>query len=830
MRKRALAWACLWALGCATEKPAAQADAAVVDAAKSADAQPAEVAAPETAPIADLGETEPASDAAADLSPTADAQPADALADVAPETADAAAEIAEVAAEVAPDIAADIAGEVSATTGLNVTVTGKVAAKGTLHIFLLPPDALGKPGGPDPSAAQLAASVPDVGLPWAGSVVAPKGKWIVGALLSKGAFNPALALGVAFGCADGKPWLVESDGAQCKPATLALTMTPPEGTLPIAALCGNGGSSTGTVAAFLTPSFAAAPPTTQAGGAHLLDGRWIAGTYWVAGHQDSFISFDFPVGGSPVDLAGWAPQGKGLCSRLFKVGSRLWCSSRRPQIAWGLIDAVSGQAKGFSTVTMPSEFLVDGMVGVQDRVVFAAHGAGLGALQADPPFAPLPLSYTATLSDPWDIALVGNDVLAVADGAGGLKLLAGAGTSPVSLQQVAAVPLPGLTAQLQVVGKQILASSPNGWLHVIDVGNPATPVVQMALQIPFAAWGMAVLPQTGPGIGMVSAGPAIWAFELPKPGGPAQPPLVRGVQRSWHYAMDVDPLGPGAATQVLSAEFGEVRVLDLDLTVPPGPLLFAPKAVFGKPVLVGDTLKFAVNLRNFGTANVLVTQAEWVEDEKTSAVGAAFGAKGLPWSVPANGAFTANVEMPKAKKGVSQHLLKLQTPQGEWVVQLLEVTNLQPGDTLPKMAYQNAQLKTIDVNAALAGKPAVLVVAAHSCPIALACLAAVNTVLGPLAEAGKLNVVGIDPWDKPALAPEVGTLKPKFPMLFSPLTTDDSHAYSALLQDILAQPNNNSAPMPLVYVLNSKGEIVDARQGWEPEVVMDALKAMGVQP
>jgi len=151
-------------------------------------------------------------------------------------------------------------------------------------------------------------------------------------------------------------------------------------------------------------------------------------------------------------------------------------------------------------------------------------------------------------------------------------------------------------------------------------------------------------------------------------------------------------------------------------------------------------------------------------------------------------------------------------------------------DALPKLAYQNAKGEIIDVHKALAGKPGVVVVAAHACPMALVALSGLAALVEPWVAQGKLAVVAIDPWDKPATVPQMAVPKVSFPVLFSPLTTADSHAYSALLQDTLAQPANNAAPMPLVYVVDAKGVIVDARLGWEPAALLDALASLGVTP
>ena len=828
MRKclTALGLCALWA--CAGEAPAkVAADAqtvAATDAVADADADtPADTAASAEAisevaadavAVADAATAEAVADAVIDAVPMADAATA---ADVGPDAA------VEVVAETAAEVSADAA----PATGLTLTVQGNGLAAATLYIFALPVAELASPGGPKPATAVILAQLPAIKPPWTGNVALAKGSWVLGAMLSKGGFDPFQATGVAFGCADAKPWPITSDGSIVQPPNLTLQLTPPEATPPIASLCGTGGgSSTGAPQGMLSEAFQAAPPSTQAGGAHLLDGRYIGGKYWVAGHQDGWVSFDLSPGATPLDLADWKTQGQGLCSRLGKVSNRLWCTTRRPVAAWALVNTVTGVAGGFGTVQVQSGELLDGVAQVQDRAVFAAHGAGLVSLSADPPFAELPLTYTATLVDPWDVAAVGTDTLVVADGAGGLKILA-VSTNPLQLQQVATVALPGLAGWLAVTGKQVLVGSPSGFVHIVDVTTPNLPLLQGQLLSPWPVWGMTAVGN----LGFAAAGAVVWAFDLPKPGVLQGKLAVRAAERSWHYALDVDPFGPAvAATTVLTAEFAAIRLLDIDPKVLPGPIVVPPKAVYSKPVAVGVPIKTTVTLRNFGPASVLLTDVLWLEDPKGALLPAKLAVPGLPLTVAANGALTLQLQATKTLKGMGAHLIKLQTPLGEHVLQLQEVTALLPGDPLPALAYQDGAKKLVDVNAALAGKPGVVMVAAHACPVALASLAALVHALQPLVAQGKVAAVAIDPWDKPDVVPEMAVITANFPILFSPLTTADSHAYSALLQDILAQPTNNAAPMPVVYVVDKNGVIVDARQGWEPAAMQSALAALGVVP
>ena len=749
-----------------------------------------------------------------------------------PETADA-IDGETSAAEISAADSLDAAADATAANSLFVTVTGSMAAAATLHVFALPLASLAAPEGPDPAAAVILVSAAGTSLPWTGSLSVPKGQWVVGALLATGAFNASQPLGLAIGCAAGQATVVTSTGTSVDPPSLLLILAAPAVAPPIAQACGKGGAAADNSLLFET--FSATPPTTQLGGAHLLDGVWLAGAYWVAGHQDAWIRFEVPQGETPKGLAGWQPQGTGLCSRAFRVGDRLWCSSRRPTVASVLLDLTTGKAKSFNTVTLAPDALADGMMPLGNRVLVAAHGAGLVSFSANPSFATLPLTVQATLSDPWDVAAVDGEVVAVADGAAGVKLLK---IGPaLALTQVAHLPLPGLSAMLAVAGKQVLVSSPTGWLHVIDASDPSAPVIQVSMQTPFALWGMAALPQIGSGFGLVAASSAVLAFDLPKPGLAAQSAVVRELERTWQYVLDVDAVGLASVTQVVSAEFGAIRLFAMSPQAPIGPAIAAPKAVFTKPVLVGENLLTLLPIHNLGSVAAQITHIKWMEDDKSGQTKQPLIGLGLPLTIAAGGVANLALKLPKTLKGIVQHSLSIHWAQNgaqpgaqsEMAVQVVEVTHLHAGDALPKLTFQDAQLKPVDVNAALAGKPAVLVVAAHACPMALASLAAINAMLGPLMTQGKLLMVAIDPWDKPTQLPELAVVKAKFPVLVSPLTTADSHAYSALLQDTLAQPANNSAPMPLVYVLSPQGVIVDARLGWEPGAVLAALAGLGVK-
>ncbi|MBM4346288.1 MAG: hypothetical protein FJ100_23175 [Deltaproteobacteria bacterium] len=743
------------------------------------------------------------------------APPADATPDAVPPLTD-------VGAETGPT---DASSPIS-KTGLYVAVSGNQTGPVSLHILAVPITASTKPDGSALKSVVVLHSVPAVSLPWAATVAVPEGSWGIVAALGDEAFEPESITALGFACDGGSPQLVKSTGASTVPSDVAVTVAALGGGSGASAGCGGPPQGGPKVPTVLAPGFEIAPPSTQAGGAHLLDGVWVGGALWVAGHQDAFVRFDFPVGGTPVGLSGWQPQGKAECSRIFHFGGRLWCTSRRPELAWAQVSQTTGVAASFGNMKLPDGVLADGLAAVGDRVIVAAHGGGLASMQADPPFAPLALSVDSKVLDPWDVAVVGPQLVAVADGKAGLRVMKV--LAPGALGQLAHLPLPGLSAQLAVQGTHVAVTGPTGHLHVVDLAQPMAPKVLLAWQAPNALWGMAALPDHK--LGVVAAGSALIAFDWPTATATWDPPVVRDVERAWNFALDVDQLGPSSAGQLLSSDFATVRTVTIAPAVQAARTLLLPKAVFAKATAVGGALQVFIVVRNLGKIAVELTGAAWHDDPKSGGQPKLVAGLVLPITVPAGGMQVVKMALPKTAKGVTAHELQLQTTQGPNHVQVIETTHLWPGDPLPKLAYQNAKGELIDVQKALAGKPGVVVVAAHACPMALVALSGLAALVGPWVAQGKVAVVAIDPWDKPGTVPQIAVPKTSFPVLYSPATTSDSHGYSALLQEILAQPANNAAPMPLVYVLDAKGIIVDARLGWEPGALLDALASLGVTP
>ena len=73
-----------------------------------------------------------------------------------------------------------------------------------------------------------------------------------------------------------------------------------------------------------------------------------------------------------------------------------------------------------------------------------------------------------------------------------------------------------------------------------------------------------------------------------------------------------------------------------------------------------------------------------------------------------------------------------------------------------------------------------------------------------------------------AESPEHSALSLAFPVLYSPLTTSDSHGWSEVLDVTLGQPSIAGPPMPIVYVVGSDGVITLARWGYQKATLLQA--------
>ncbi len=747
------------------------------------------------------------------------------LADVAQPPADTSETAQDVAPIDAQDTSADAnPAETSADAAidaapvlLQLEVTGPKALKGNLYVLRFTPADMLQTGGPPPEAAKVVAKIAVTSWPWQGTLDLPKGTWVLGAILAPGDFDPMNALAMGFGCTGGKSIAVNVDAAGVSPASLSLALLPMDQMPSIATLCGGGLLGAAPTSLF-AETFSYAPPSTQAGGAHLLDAVWSFGTLWVAGHQDGFVSFAIDGVSTPTGKAGWQTNPKGLCSRLEPVGEWMACTSRRPVLVMAKTDFSAGKPAEYATLLLAENQLVDGVSLRNDRLVMAVHAAGLVSRAALPPFQDVPLPVAVTLGDAWDVQPLGNDHLVVADGAGGLVVAEVDGTWQVKLAGKLA--LSGLSTVLAVTGSQVLVGSASGRLSLVDASAPNQPLLQWSMATPWPVYGVG----TGQGLVLAAGGAALWALDLPATGVVTPLPTVRDAERSYHYAMDIDAVGYGA----VSVEFASVRTFSIDPKAEVAPQLLAPKTIYAKPATVGGTLDVKLHLWSVGNQPVQITSVSWQEDPSQG--GNLLPLMGALKIAPFSSDVVA-LQAPKTLKGVGKHVLVVKLdPPAEVVVQVSESSLLQPGDSLPPLQYKDASDKLWNVNDYLKGKPGVVLVGAHSCPVAFQAIAAVTHDLSAAVASDSVRVVAIDPWDKPSALPELGAVKPNFPVLFSPLTTNDGHDYSSLLQDVLPQPTDNAAPMPLIYVVDANGKIVDCRQGYEPMTVAMALTALGATP
>jgi hypothetical protein len=371
---------------------------------------------------------------------------------------------------------------------------------------------------------------------------------------------------------------------------------------------------------------------------------------------------------------------------------------------------------------------------------------------------------------------------------------------------------------VRVAGQQAWVASPTGRLSVVDLSQPAQPQLQASMVLPTPAFAV-----TGvQGLAVVAGGSHLYALDLPQPGALAAAANCRGLLRSWNYSLDVEPLGDKG---LISAEFAALRTLTVHPELATKPQLVAPKTVFVRAGAVGLPMMATVDVWAAG-GDVSLAAVHWREGGDVSGPPVTVGAG---QTIPQGSAVALQLALPKTQKGKTTHLLELALANGAVeVLQVQETTLLQPGDPLPPLAYKDASGQLIDVHKHLQGKPGVVIVAAHTCPVALVGLAALVAQLRPLVQAGSLGAVTIDPWDKPIDAKEAEALSVPFPVLYSPLTTTDNHGYSALLQQILAQPTSSAGSIPVVYVVDHQGVIVESGAGLEPLRLRRALQSLGL--
>ena len=703
--------------------------------------------------------------------------------------------------------ATDIQVPADAATGANLHlhVTNTLGtASGVLMIKLADPAVMMEKdqGGP-PNLVVYQGPLPTTSFDL--FVVAPPGKWKVVAVAFGGG---AMPLGGALLCDGLKPAVVEFGPASPPLQSYNLSLASMQGAGP-ANLCVF--ATKPPAKAFLSEIEMVSPPPTVNGGAHFLSGLVWNDRLWVAGFQDGLVSFDFPpaTAGAPKPMYNWKVYGNPACTRHTRVGTRIFCSSRSSYLHVLTVDPVTQNQLSVFKKALSAPVGTEGLGHRAGVVYVAAHAAGLLALDATPPHGELPLQ-SPSLTDAWDVAPLGPSHLVVANGLHGLSFL-DVGSSGLNLSIVSGVDLPGRAAFLHVTNEFVLVGALGGGLHVVDATNPTAPKLLGSLLLPGNVNGVTL----HQGLVFAAAGHYVVAVDLPKPG-VVQPLLVRGAVSSKHFALDVDPFG----SNLVTSEFQAVRQLKLDLTVPPGPVLVAPAAVYSPVVQAGQPLKTTLHLRNIGSAPLVVTQVG-IDDGQPKQWQTG------PWTIQPEQSLSIAVAGVKKQKGVLKHqlvILSNDTTSPELGLDFNEVDHLQPGEPLPAMTYHDASGKAWNLKTHFQGKAGLLMVAAQTCPVAFLGIASAQVDMLPLMATGKVAVAVVNPWDKPS-APEAALLKPLFPILYSPLTTNDGHDWSDVLDVYLTQEISWGPPMPIVYVPGIDGKITFARWGYETKAVVEAIKA-----
>ena len=197
------------------------------------------------------------------------------------------------------------------------------------------------------------------------------------------------------------------------------------------------------------------------------------------------------------------------------------------------------------------------------------------------------------------------------------------------------------------------------------------------------------------------------------------------------------------------------------------------------------------------------------------------------------GAVKFSVAVTKTQMGPQQWRLYVETndPGRPWLeTKIVESPLVRTGDALPKLQFEDKDGAPQSVQKLAGGKPLLLVLSAETCPVSFERLAALATHVQPWLSAGKIAVVDINPTDDPTMQ-EVAGYKMPFPELFAALTSPVVGGSSEVADSTLALPGQGPIPpLPLVYLVDTKGQITYARLGYEPAGLQEALLSLVGQP
>lgn len=729
----------------------------------------------------------------------ADAGGADAGAnplDAGPNPADASAADASAA-----DAGVVLPADAPTDTNLIVQVTATVdGIAGAIHLAA---DNGGSGGGPPGGmdGGPTALVVKNAALPAKLYVHLAPGEWQL-MVWVVGSSGFTIALGMSCnGAVPGK--VTVKDGVITE---ASVPLVPMMGQVSPTKACSMGAS--GAWASLLSQMDAVFTPASKDGAAHFMQGHMVGSRLFVAGSQDGYVTFDFPIDPAQTKpLANWSVVGGQMCNRITQLDDVLYCSSRN-----GYLN-VAKLGPGQKVAALDKVWLSyigdlgsEGMVVVDGFLYIAAHRKGIWRIDKGLAGKPLIIAPPGD-SDVWDVRVFDATHLVVGTDQGVYLMdiqLAGGAKAPWS----ALVPTPGPAANLHVDGTKVWVGDLSGRVHGIQYADMANPKIVSSPQLPSSAYGV-----WGQGTrGYAATGHYVIALDWLASGGGVM--LVRDASPSPRFALDVDPLD---GNTLLASEFQDIRRLHVEEGQNQDrPVVMTSPEVDVPIATVGGKLAGQLRIYNAGQQPAMIIKVSLEEG---------FGLpvqelKG-PWKLSQGQVMTLPFSFNKTTKGVTDHKLLLMTDavgQDSIPIAVKETTWLHLGDTLPPLKYNDLSGKSWDVNAGLAGKVGVVLVAAHSCPVALMGMAAAARQLKPWIDQGKVAAFGINPWDD-NFAPEVPILALPFPMLHTPLTTKDSHDWSQILDETLGQPISFGPPMPIVYIVGKKGQIVMAMWGYQPLLV-----------
>jgi len=686
---------------------------------------------------------------------------------------------------------------------------------GYLTIVALPPSA----------AKALDATTPDGIVLWSGEVPTipswhavdvPPGEWGLGAILWSAPGGQVHAHGVA--CIAGQITTIVGSALATTGATpdASIFITPPN--------CVWGGPcidadvviAKGPAAPlFFDVEESLSPPEAGKGDNEFLGAHKVGDRLWVAGGKDGFVSFEFPSspGAGEGPYQGWKLWGGKQCFHIDASGDDILCSTRLDTLRALPFKAAK---PAVSIVAELGADHTEGLVRRGDLAYVAAHAKGLVAVSSQAPHTPVALDASLGLTDAWNVLTFGPDHLVVADGAKGIVVLDVSGTNATAPQKTGALTLPGVSTSLAVDGTLLAVGALSGGTHVVDLSTPEVPKLVGTLALADPSYGVA----WDQGVLIVAAGHHIVAADpISEPGSTTI--RARAAATSPRYALGVHA---AAGDLFLS----ESRLLRRMHTVPEagkgGPVLLTRPIVYAPKTLIGESIPSTLYLHNAGNAPLVVSHIDY--REKGPIGGVTLTLQG-PWTAAPGAQVVIPVSVPKVGAPTPEHTLEVVSndPQSPVTsIHLSEVYAAAPGELFPTLTYADKAGKLHAVKAELAGKPAVILLAAFSGALGLETMAIASTELAPKVAAGTIGAMILDPWDKPTDIEVTGIDEP-LAVLYTPLTTKDNHGWSDLLDDLLAQQGSPGPAMPIVYVIDASGKIVMAEWGWSTPHVEAALKA-----